>query len=545
MLARFFAANRIPLAVNQANLTIGKMEMDFEYHNQINNEMQSIMDSINQLLSLYNFNQTCKYWLDDECKFGAQCVFKHEFIKINKPCRYGKTCNNQDKCLFLHPGETVNNFRNSPRHQHMHRNQNNGSNNHSNSNQHTGSHWQVKQQSQQLSNNSETKETMDDATATSNSTNEDIIMTATTITSDNTNVPLSYPQQRQIDAYAKRHNIPTKQYHQPTLQPPNKSQPQTKPIATVSDKKNEKDEKNNNSASGKTASLTTAVVNSILVPSSHSNKQGKKHTGKNKNGTNQNGTNKNGKNKQSKGKKSNNNTSQPPNKSQPQIKPTAITLEKNNKNKDNKNDITTTNENKSTASLSDRPDYNKPKWLRTTKNKFIMSLVIIAAGEEYTNFEAKTNYRLDYYSDQYRTYERIISKDGFYPDASDCICKVSKVDLVGRVQEDIIVAVQEALCELLPRLKSTYMKEIIKYEDSERIQNGIWNEIVTHYISQQFLEIIETAINKMWEKDGNPAINAGYECTYEYIYRSTSEYNVHPMIIFLANTHKVYPLIDI
>ena len=125
------------------------------------------------------------------------------------------------------------------------------------------------------------------------------------------------------------------------------------------------------------------------------------------------------------------------------------------------------------------------------------------------------------------------------------ICKVSKVDLVGRVQEDIIVAVQEALCELLPRLKSTYMKEIIKYEDSERIQNGIWNEIVTHYISQQFLEIIETAINKMWEKDGNPAINAGYECTYEYIYRSTSEYNVHPMIIFLANTHKVYPLIDI
>ena len=134
MLARFFAAKRIPMAVNQAQINISKMEMDQQHQNDIITEFESITNSIDKLLSLYNFNRTCKHWLNGECIFEEKCMFKHQIIKINKKCKYGLDCYYQDTCLYLHPGETIHNHKNqNPNHNHIHNNIGNNNTDHNHS----------------------------------------------------------------------------------------------------------------------------------------------------------------------------------------------------------------------------------------------------------------------------------------------------------------------------------------------------------------------------------------------------------------------------
>ena len=492
------------------------MEMDHQHQNDINNEFESINKSIDQLLSMYNFNQTCKYYLNQECIFGEKCLFQHRIIKINKKCKFGINCYYKDTCLYLHPGETIHDHKNhDPNHSHNHNN--NGNSTDHNQNARSQGQWQLKQQSTESSqstqtsnstvtttthvdeNNTEKKETLDEndkneqdsIEAASNTTNAYTITTPP-VTNENANqihTPSRFAQQQIDKIIAKSHQKQKRKRTHPTSK-------RTESLTTA-----ESPTPTTQSTKAKIATTTTAT-----------------HTNVNIN-ANPNASH----------------TSQPSN---AHIKSTATPNEKNNENEVKTSD-------NATNVLSDRPNYDLPKWLRTKKNKLIMSLVIIAAGEEYRHFELKTDFRLDYYTNEYRMYERIISKDGFYPDASNSIRKISQVDLVGHIQDDIIGPARTALRLLLTKMKSTYMKDIVKYGETERIQNGIWNKIVSHYISQQFLEIMDKAINILWEKDGNSAINAALECTGEYIYKSTSEYNVHPMIIFLANTYQVYPLIRV
>ena len=507
MLARFFVANRIPMVVNQAKNNIHKMEMDNQQQNAIINIIQSIMEPVDSLLLMYNFNQTCKYWMNSECIYGDKCIFKHDIIKINKKCKYGSDCYYQDKCLYLHPGETLQNHHNKhPKHNHNHNHNHNANNMDHNQNERSQGQWQVKQQppetSQILNRNTEQKETLDENIETFDENDEskqDIIAAATTTTNEDT-----------ITTPAINENA------NPTHTPSRLAQQQIDKILAKSHKKEKR--KRTHTTQKRTKSLTTAES---PKPTTQPTKA-KLATTKTATHTNVN-TNENQNTNHA------SHTSQPSN---AHIKSTVTSKEKTNENE---------------VKTSDCPNYDLPKWLRTKKNKLIMSLVIIAAGEEYRDLILKTDFRLDYYANEfeYRMYKRMISQDGFYPDASNVIRKISEVDMVGRIQDDIIGPARTALRVLVTRMKSTYMKDIAKYGETERIRNGIWNAIVSHYISGQFLEIMEKAINILWEKDGYSAIDAALECTGEYIYRSTAEYNVHPMIIFLANTYQVYPLIHV
>ena len=146
MLARFFAANRIPMVVNQAKKKICKMEMDKQQQIDIVNAIQSIMEPIDSLLSMYNFNRTCKYWMNSECIYNDKCIFKHEIIKINKKCKYGNDCYYQDTCLYLHPGETIQNHHNQHPNQHHNHDQHHNQDENPN-NVRTQGKWQVKAQS--------------------------------------------------------------------------------------------------------------------------------------------------------------------------------------------------------------------------------------------------------------------------------------------------------------------------------------------------------------------------------------------------------------
>ena len=80
------------------------MEMDESKKDNLMQDMDLSLSLSNGIITSYNFNCTCKYWLQNNCKFGAECYFQHKLIKINIKCKYDQNCKNEC-CLFMHTGE--------------------------------------------------------------------------------------------------------------------------------------------------------------------------------------------------------------------------------------------------------------------------------------------------------------------------------------------------------------------------------------------------------------------------------------------------------
>ena len=450
MLARFFAANRIPIAVNQVEMTISTMEMDKQQHNQINNGMVLIKDSINQLLSMYNFNQTCKYWLNDKCIFGEKCIFQHRIIKINKKCKFGDNCYYKDKCLYVHDEETIDN------------NQNQNHNHNSNRNASIQSKWQVKQSVKAPSTNPSDKNTTTDVSPANTASHPKSTQTESPIQPAPTKpASLSYPQQQQINAYAKRHNILKKKKKKSnsntSLQPSNtnksKSRPQTNPTATI------------------TGQTRAPAVNTKPYQPTESQRESSTES---------------------------------------LIIPTAPKSAQRIYEEQKENEMERA---------------GRLKWLATQpqiqqKNEtLVMELITMAAAHEYGPFGVppvvldQTKWKVvDKMCEKLRTK----SKTELYPDAAQYVGQIGSIEICGHIRGDLIEPSRNALKHLLFALQTNFEKIIQSIDEASNVKQAIWDRILKNYILKNFRNMMDEAITEIWVNQNIPAIEIALEDVKEY-----------------------------
>ena len=238
MLKRFFALQGIHQFVHNVKTLITTTEMDNHKKHNIVNQINQTMNSIDETLQSFNFNQTCKYWENGNCEYGDNCMYLHSKKQgSNQSSHTSKVpCRNGNDCYYYKKGIC--------RYQHNDNIQSNESQSSSQSTEPTEQtqSTQPPQPSTPSAKSKKKRYWRKAVTPTPRTKPLPTITTAitTTIKTDGYDSDSSYGpgywDKKDMHKYQQKH---AKKAHsaQPTLQPPKKLRPQTTPTATEQSQK--------------------------------------------------------------------------------------------------------------------------------------------------------------------------------------------------------------------------------------------------------------------------------------------------------------------
>ena len=82
-----------------------EFDSDFDFEKPVAAKPIEAAPTANLKFKTIHKKVVCRYWLNDKCRKGVHCEFKHEFDSENMPeCRKGVACRDPS-CILAHPSK--------------------------------------------------------------------------------------------------------------------------------------------------------------------------------------------------------------------------------------------------------------------------------------------------------------------------------------------------------------------------------------------------------------------------------------------------------